>query len=323
MTDFYLPTRPRIGQVSNGYVWDGRKWVRVAGVSTRVVPVVTVAPLISGTPAIGQVLTCSSGTWTLSPSGYVYTWRRNDMTIYGTTGNTYTVAPEDSGTSITCIVAAIGAEGAGYAISSNAMDIPSSIPTNTVAPVISGTQLVGSTLSCTTGTWTNTPTSYAYQWKRNGTNILSATSSTYLLTVTDGGTSVTCAVTASNLSGASTPAISNSLAIPGIPVNSVAPVISGVATVGNTLTCTTGTWSNTPTAYNYQWKRSGIAVSGATNNTYLLTAPDDGISITCTVIADNSAGASLPATSNALVIGSGGGTTVGPIGLLLTMMGVR
>ena len=35
-------------------------------------------------------------------------------------------------------------------------------PVISVAPVASGSLTVGSTLSCTTGTWTNSPTSYAY-----------------------------------------------------------------------------------------------------------------------------------------------------------------
>ena len=43
---------------------------------------------------------------------------------------------------------------------------PSSAPVNTVAPVISGTTTLGSVLTTTNGTWTNSPTSYTYQWKR-------------------------------------------------------------------------------------------------------------------------------------------------------------
>ncbi|NBT87226.1 MAG: DUF932 domain-containing protein, partial [Flavobacteriaceae bacterium] len=55
-------------------------------------------------------------------------------------------------------------------------------PVNTVAPVVSGTAATGETLSCTTGTWINSPTSYAYQWYRNNTtSIGGATSSTYVV----------------------------------------------------------------------------------------------------------------------------------------------
>jgi hypothetical protein len=85
-------------------------------------------------------------------------------------------------------------------------------PVNTVAPVISGNVQVGQTLSTTDGTWDNSPTSYAYQWKRGGSDIGSATANTYVLTVGDAGQSITCAVTATNAAG-STPQASNALAI--------------------------------------------------------------------------------------------------------------
>lgn len=72
-------------------------------------------------------------------------------------------------------------------------------PVNTVAPAITGTAQEGQTLTCSTGTWTGTPTiTYAYQWKRNGSNIGSATNSTYTLVTADVGQSITCTVTATN-----------------------------------------------------------------------------------------------------------------------------
>lgn len=40
-----------------------------------------------------------------------------------------------------------------------------SAPVNTVLPVISGTPVPGNVLSTTTGTWTNSPTGYTYQWQ--------------------------------------------------------------------------------------------------------------------------------------------------------------
>ena len=88
------------------------------------------------------------------------------------------------------------------------------IPRNTVLPVVSGTTEDGQILSVTTGTWIDTPSSYAYQWMRNATDIGSATSATYLLTATDIGTRIACRVAATNASGdaeitsAFTPAIS-------------------------------------------------------------------------------------------------------------------
>ena len=84
-------------------------------------------------------------------------------------------------------------------------------PVNTVAPAITGTAQEGQTVTCSTGTWTGTPTiTYAFQWKRNGSNIGSATSSTYVLVTADVSQSITCQVTATNGSGSAS-ATSNTI----------------------------------------------------------------------------------------------------------------
>ncbi len=76
------------------------------------------------------------------------------------------------------------------------------LPANTVLPVISGSAVVGATLTTTTGTWTGSPSpSFTYQWKRNGVAIGSATSSTYLLVSADAGTTTTVTVTGLNNAG--------------------------------------------------------------------------------------------------------------------------
>ena len=74
-------------------------------------------------------------------------------------------------------------------------------PVNTVLPAISGTQAPGATLTTTNGTWTNTPTSYTYQWKRGGVNIGGATANTYVVQSADNGTTITVTVTATNAAG--------------------------------------------------------------------------------------------------------------------------
>lgn len=80
-----------------------------------------------------------------------------------------------------------------------------------------------------------------------------------------------------------------------LPVNSVLPAITGTKTVGQTLTCSSGTWSQSP-SYAYQWLRDGVAISGATASTRLLAAPDAGALMSCTVTATK-AGVSAVATS--------------------------
>jgi len=91
--------------------------------------------------------------------------------------------------------------------------IPKATPSNTIAPVVSGTNTVGSLLTTTNGSWSGSlPITYTYQWLRNGSNISGATSSTYTLITADTSTLVSCKVTATNSVGSAN-ATSNSLTI--------------------------------------------------------------------------------------------------------------
>jgi hypothetical protein len=81
------------------------------------------------------------------------------------------------------------------------------------------------------------------------------------------------------------------------PVNTVAPVVSGTASFGSTLSTTDGTWTNTPTI-SYKWQRNGVDISGATSSTYTLVAADVGNPIRCVVTGTNGDGSSS-AISNA------------------------
>jgi len=175
-----------------------------------------------------------------------------------------------------------------------------SAPVNTVAPVISGGTYVGDLLTTTNGTWNNSPTSYAYQWKRGATNI-GTNANTYTLVNADIGQNITCIVTATNAAG-STPATSNIIVAEALnaPVNTALPAISGTPVSGNTLTTTDGEWDYPVTSFAYQWKRGATNI-GTNSPYYLLENVDRGASITCVVTATNAAG-STPATSNALEI---------------------
>jgi lysophospholipase L1-like esterase len=84
------------------------------------------------------------------------------------------------------------------------------------------------------------------------------------------------------------------------PVNSVAPAVTGVAAVGSTLTLTAGTWVGNPTpTIARQWRRGGVAISGANGTTYVLQEADVDALITCTETGTNSV-STASATSNSI-----------------------
>lgn len=86
------------------------------------------------------------------------------------------------------------------------------------------------------------------------------------------------------------------------PVNTAAPVASGPPAVGQTLSCTPGSWTGSPApAYTYAWLRDGVPIAGATASTYLVQKADEGNGLTCKVTATNKSGSSA-AVSNTLSI---------------------
>src|ERR687897_694765 len=81
------------------------------------------------------------------------------------------------------------------------------------------------------------------------------------------------------------------------PANSTAPTITGTPKVGEVLTAQNGTWTNSPTAFQYQWQRcnasgtSCVNVAGATQRTYLLTPADAERTMRVSVTVINAEGA--------------------------------
>jgi hypothetical protein len=90
---------------------------------------------------------------------------------------------------------------------------------------------------------------------------------------------------------------------PVAPANTGAPSITGTPAAGQTLSCSSGTWTGTdPISYTYTWLRDGAAVAGpAAGSTYAVTAADEGHQIVCRVTAQNSGG-SLSADSVAVSV---------------------
>jgi len=177
-------------------------------------------------------------------------------------------------------------------------------PTNTTLPSITGTARVGETLTAQNGTWTNNPTAFQYQWQRCGAagagcvNVPAAVEKTYLLTAADAARTMRVRVLAVNADGANS-ARSNPTAVvatSAAPRNTARPSITGEARVGETLTAEDGTWTNTPTAYAYQWQSCDIdgtgciPVAGATGKTYGVRTTDLGFRLRVRVTARNANG---------------------------------
>jgi hypothetical protein len=243
-----------------------------------------------------------------------------------------------SGPSRTGTVTLTGPDAGGYSASYGTQTVSLVAGSNVTQPVpaggspkITGTPAPGQQLTCDHGTWSNSPTGYTYQWKLDGAAI-SDTGSTYQVASSDAGHELTCTVIASNNTGPSAPATSPPVSVPApslgaVPVNVKVPVISGSPATGDTLTCGDGQWTNDPTKYTVQWNRDGSPIANATAARYTVQFIDQAMTLTCTVIASNTVGPGLPATSVGAFVGDKqelncpkptgrlSGTTIGPLAL--------
>jgi hypothetical protein len=86
-----------------------------------------------------------------------------------------------------------------------------------------------------------------------------------------------------------------------LPANLTLPVVTGSATVGSTLQCSTGSWNYGGLTYAYQWLRAGANIAGATSSSYVVVTADKTNALSCTVMATNAKG-STPATSAATAV---------------------
>jgi hypothetical protein len=177
---------------------------------------------------VGESLDCSIRT----PAGTTstYTWLRNGAKI-GSAENkptgTYVVKKADEGKALQCQVKTSNEkadEGTGGFVGSVQTSIPAEVvapyppqapprpPATLPAPSSNAPLAIGGgggqTLSCDAeeAQWSGTPTSFAWQWYRNGTELSGKTEPTYSVSAADLATSAAfqCAVTATNPGGATT-----------------------------------------------------------------------------------------------------------------------
>jgi hypothetical protein len=201
----------------------------------------TSAPVAAGTAVNLQTLTAEPGDWAKNPTRFTYQWQdcdaggANCANIGGATAASYALRLSDVGDTVRVQVTATNAGGHATAGSDpTAVIAPVVVPWADIAPpapvsapVITGTAAIGATLACSTGAWSSSPVSYAYQWNRAVAPIANATAATYTVQAADQGHKLSCTVTATN-SGGAIQTISAGVSIPRTSAPVCAPATGAI-----------------------------------------------------------------------------------------------
>jgi hypothetical protein len=269
--------------------------------ATLTVNAATVAPSITTQPTNQTVSAGQTATFNATATGTAplsYQWRKNNVAISVATSSSYTTLATttlDSGSTFVVVVsnAAGTVTSATATLTVNAAPVAPSITTQPASQTVTAGQTATFTVAATSTAPLN------YQWQRNAVAISGATSSTYTTPATtssDSGAQFTVLV--SNAIGS----ITSNPATLTVNAAAVAPSIttqpsSQTVTAGQAATFTVAATGTAPLSY--QWRKNGVAISGATSSIYTTSATTSSDSGTqFTVLVSNTVGSvtSNPAT---------------------------
>ncbi|MBK7958468.1 MAG: hypothetical protein IPK03_10345 [Bacteroidetes bacterium] len=260
--------------------------------------------LTISTPSI-SICSGASITFTANPtnpgSSPSYQWKLNGSNV-GTNSLTYINSSLNNSDTVSCVLTNTNLCAASNTAISNKIGMTVN---STNSPTVSISSNVGTTIcSGASVTYTATPSnggpSPSYQWKVNGTNV-GTNSTSFATSSLNNGDVVTCIISIVNPCAASTNGTSNAIAM---SVNSSAsPTVSIAATATTVCSGTSITFTPTPTnpgsSPTYQWKVNGTNV-GTNSNTFASSTLLNGDSVQCVFSNSNLCATSNMAFSNKL-----------------------
>ena len=282
----------------------------------------TGTPTIDGTAQVGETLTTLTNSIAdedgLTNVSYSYQWIRSDngadADIAGATDATYELVFADQDKTIKVRVSFIDDRNNAEARTSGATGVVIPAPNRqaTGKPTIDGTARVGQTLTANSSNISDldgiTNATFFYRWRAGGL-IIGAARSTYTLTASEQGKTVTVRVRfaddRNNIESRASDATEEvAAAVPNRQATGKL-TIDGTPQVGETLTADTANIADqdglTGVSYRYQWVAGDTDIEGATSSTYTLVEADQGktikVKVTFTDDADNEESLTSEATA--------------------------
>jgi len=230
--------------------------------SSNAMLAITMAPFITAQPEDLAVTQGSSATFTVAAVGTAplsYQWRFNGTDLADATGASYTrgaAIPAHAGAYSVLIVNAVGSTISADAILT--INVPPGIAAQPQDQAIS----VGGTATFSVTATGTAPLSY--QWRKNGGAISGATASVYTLASVLSSDAGSYAVVVSNTAGSVTSA--NAVLTVNVPPDIAAQPQNQAVSVGETAAFSVVATGTAPLSY--QWRKNGVAISGATASSY-------------------------------------------------------
>ena len=276
-------------------------------ITMTVNPSVAASVAISANPS-GAICSGTNVTFTATPvnpgTTPVYQWKKNGTNV-GTNATTYSNNALVNGDLITCVITSNASCVTGSPATSNTITmtvnlsvaVSVSISANPSGAICTGTNVTF------TATPVNPGATPSYQWKKNGANV-GTNSTTFSSSSLITGDLITCVLTNNASCATGSPATSNTITM---TVNtsvaaslSIAASPTGTICSGDNVTFT-ATPVNPGTAPVYQWKKNGSNV-GVNSPMYSDNALVNGNLITCVMTTSDPCITGSPATSNTVTM---------------------
>ena len=155
-------------------------------------------PTIPSEAHVGSKLAANLGSWSLGTTFCMF-WYQNGQAVKGVYGKSYTVQPSDLGQNIQLVV--IGTDKSGNSRMRYSQFVTVTKSDFKTAPewAVIGLAKVGYKLAVTVTKYANVGVTYTFQWLRNGVEIVSARSNSYVATADDLGAQLSVRVCSTKL----------------------------------------------------------------------------------------------------------------------------
>lgn len=167
--------------------------VNAAAAVAHLAPPTATTAKVAGTARVGRVVRASIPT-NLDADHLSYLWLRDGVAITGATHSSYRLTRADYKHTVSVRITATSG-GVTVTKTSSRVTVAKGTFGKQRSPKARGTARVGRTLTAFRGRWTQSPTSYHYQWLRDGHKIAKATHTRYRLKARDRGHKISIRIT--------------------------------------------------------------------------------------------------------------------------------